>query len=175
MRPSRVSGGVRYMQPRGKTVQVMVSDVGQKTVMNWQQGTPSKLVTVSHMQQPRPPSAYKTPPIVPKDGPRAVARIEDLGVKSIQGIYAVGTRTTTTFPAGFDGNSGEYSTTQETWASSDLRGIMVEESHDGPVGKTTTTLTSFEEGEPDPAMFKAPEGYTVWDPQQSPDSVAASK
>jgi hypothetical protein len=35
---------------------------------------------------------------------------------------------------------------------------MVEQSIDGPEGKTTTTLTSFKDGEPDPALFKAPEG-----------------
>jgi hypothetical protein len=168
-------GSVRYLQPRGKTMQVMVSDPGQRTVMNWQQDTPSKLVTLSHIGQPRPlTTAHKSPPIVPKDGPRAVGRREDRGVKSIQGIYAKGTRSTTTFPAGFDGNSGEYSTWQETWMSVDLGGVMVEESNEGPDGKITTTLTSLQEGEPDPALFKAPEGYTIWD-QRGPDSVAASQ
>jgi hypothetical protein len=168
-------GSVSYLQPRGKAVQIMVSDPGQRTVMNWQLDTPSKLVTLSHIVQARPlTTAHRSPPIVPRNGPRAVVRSEDLGVKSIQGIYAKGTRNTTTFPAGFDGNSSEYSTWFETWISVDLGGVAVEESNEGPEGKTTTTLTSLQQGEPDPSLFKVPEGYTIWD-QRGPDSVATSQ
>lgn len=167
-------GEVTYLQRRDKTVQVQVWDPAQNTTMSWQQGTPSSLVTVNHVLQPRPSVASKPLPTVPKEGPRAEARVEDLGVKSIQGVYAKGTRTAVSYPAGFDGNSGGYSTLQETWVSSELR-IVVEESNEGPEEKRTTTLTSFKDGEPDPALFKAPEGYTVWDPQQPRDSVATSK
>ena len=167
-------GSVSYLRPRARTVLVSVMDARQRIAMAWQEDASPKQVTVSHLAQPRPPTpAYKSPRVVPKDGPRAVERRDDLGVKSIQGIYAKGTRTTTTFPAGFDGNSGEYSTMREIWVSQDLNGTMVEESSEGPEGKSTTTLTSLNQGEPDPALFKAPAGYTIWD--QQADSVVLSQ
>jgi hypothetical protein len=96
-------------------------------------------------------------------------------VRNIKGVYAKGMRTTTTYPAGFDGNTSQYSTLVENWSSSDLYGFMVEERREGgPEGNATTTMTSFNEGEQDAALFTAPEGYIVWDPQV-PDAGAASQ
>jgi hypothetical protein len=53
--------------------------------------------------------------------------------------------------------------TSETWTSPDLK-ITVRQITDDPrSGKVTTELTNITRTDPDPALFQAPEGYTVRD------------
>jgi hypothetical protein len=90
--------------------------------------------------------------------------VEDLGTESIQGIEAHGTRTTTTIPAGEIGNDVPLDSTFERWVAvnAELGGLTVREIIDEPrSGKSTKELTSFTQGDPDPALFQPPAGYEI--------------
>jgi hypothetical protein len=101
----------------------------------------------------RPPASDNLPVIE--------ERTEKLGTRAIQGVIAIGTRTTTKYPAGYDGWSREFTTIRESWLASDY-GFVVESTTDEPrTGKTVLTLVSFTDGEPDPALFKPPADYKI--------------
>jgi hypothetical protein len=118
-----------------------------------------------------PPPAPPTPggiprnitlPTVPHPNTSNV-RTETLPTDTIAGVYAEGTRTTEVIPAGAQGNDREITIVSETWTSPDLK-ITVRQMTDDPrTGKLTVELTTVDRSDPDPALFKVPEGYTVMD------------
>jgi hypothetical protein len=102
------------------------------------------------------------PPAQTTEERRVKPTMEDLGKQTFQGIEARGHRTTTSYPAGSIGNSEPLVRTYEVWFTSTpgLSGINVRQVNDDPQsGKTTRELVKFTQGEPDTAMFQAPEGY----------------
>jgi len=90
-------------------------------------------------------------------------RSEELPAGNIAGLNVTGVRTTTIISAGTAGNDHDITVTSETWTSPDLK-ITVRQATDDPrSGKVTTELTNIARTDPDPALFQAPEGYTVRD------------
>jgi hypothetical protein len=90
--------------------------------------------------------------------------VEDLGTDTILGVEARGHRTTNTIPAGTIGNDAPLTRTTETWTAiaPGLTGLQVRMvSNDPQTGKTDKELTSFEQSEPDAAVFQAPSGYEI--------------
>jgi hypothetical protein len=92
--------------------------------------------------------------------------VEDLGVKTIDGIEAHGTRTTFTEPpARADGNQTPFVTVMEKWIAVDgaLNGLPVRESSDHPAQHSgwTRELTRLKQGDPDPALFTPPSDYEI--------------
>ena len=90
--------------------------------------------------------------------------VENLGTDTIQGIEARGTRHTTTIPTGEIGNEAPLVSTYETWTAikPDLHQLLVRQINDDPrQGKTTWELTSFTQGDPDPALFQPPADYEI--------------
>jgi len=98
---------------------------------------------------------------------------EKLGGKTIANVYAEGTRTTITFPAGFMGNDGPITTVSESWMSPDLKIVVLSTNDDPRSGVQTTELTNLDRAEPDPSLFQVPEGHTIKDeypqPNQGPE------
>jgi len=101
----------------------------------------------------------------------------DLGLRSISGMDAHGTRETTTLLPGTMGNDRPYVTTREYWNSPQI-GVNLLSIVEGPrIGKQTFTLSDLSLSEPDPALFQLPQGYQVLDrrrhvppqPGHSPD------
>ena len=91
----------------------------------------------------------------------ADVKSEQLGKQTIQGVEAFGRRTTTTIPAGTEGNDAPLVTTFESWRAYSLL-LNVREVRDDPrSGKWTKELTELNQSEPDEAMFQPPEGYEV--------------
>jgi hypothetical protein len=88
---------------------------------------------------------------------------EKLGGKTIAGVYAEGTRITITYPVGFLGNDRPIVNVRETWMSPDLKIVVLATDDDPRNGSRTTELTNLVRGEPDPALFQVPEGYTIKD------------
>jgi hypothetical protein len=88
---------------------------------------------------------------------------ESLGTKSIEGVDAVGTRTTITIPAGKIGNERAIEIVNERWESPDLKVVVLSRSSDPRFGETTYRLTGITRGEPDRALFEVPSDYTVKD------------
>jgi hypothetical protein len=127
----------------------------------------SKEATVFHMPEPQPvrqaPRSVTLPqpafvPVRPERG-----AVENLGTKTINGVEAKGTRYTETFPAGKVGNDQPLTITHEMWMSTELRVQVLQIDDDPRTGVRTVELTEIERGEPDPALFQPPEGYTVKD------------
>ena len=86
---------------------------------------------------------------------------EKLGAKPIAGVYAEGTRTTTTYPVGYFGNDQPLVVVMERWMSPDLRMEVMSTTDDPRTGVRTVELTDIERGEPDAGLFQVPAGYTV--------------
>jgi hypothetical protein len=88
---------------------------------------------------------------------------EQLGGKTIAGVYAEGTRITRTIPEGAEGNDRPMIRVDEAWRSPELRITLFSVNSDPRTGTRTTEVTELDRAEPDPAVFQAPEGYTVKD------------
>jgi hypothetical protein len=62
---------------------------------------------------------------------------------------------------GQEGNDAPLTVTDEIWRSTKY-GIVVLTVRDDPrSGTRTEEVTEFQPGEPDPALFQAPKGYTI--------------
>jgi hypothetical protein len=94
---------------------------------------------------------------------RPETKREKLGGKTIAGVYAEGTRLTVTYPVGFFGNDKPIITFHETWMSSDLKLVVLSVDDDPRTGTRITEVTNLDRGEPNPALFQVPEGYTIRD------------
>ena len=94
---------------------------------------------------------------------RPERKTEKLGGKTIAGVYAEGTRLTVTYPVGFFGNDKPIITYHETWMSSDLKIVLLSVEDDPRTGTRVTEVTNLDRGEPNPALFQVPEGYTIKD------------
>ena len=99
--------------------------------------------------------------------------IENLGSRSIDGIYVEGRRSTTIIPIGQIGNDHELRRVLETWTSPELK-VALDQTFDDPVnGRTMTKVTSIDRGDPDPSLFRVPEGYRVMD--KNPEAAVAAQ
>jgi hypothetical protein len=94
---------------------------------------------------------------------RPERKTEKLGGKTIAGVYAEGTRLTITYPVGFFGNDKPIIAFHETWMSSDLKLVVLSVDDDPRTGARITEVTNLDRGEPNPALFQVPEGYTIRD------------
>lgn len=102
----------------------------------------------------------------PRRGPmnrtgNASAQTENLGVQTVNGMNATGTRITRTIAAGAQGNSQAIQSVRETWYSSDLQVPVMVKTSDPRTGTSTMQLNNIVRAEPDPSLFQAPAGYTV--------------
>ena len=88
-------------------------------------------------------------------------RTEDLGEQSYEGITARGTRTVTTIPAGAIGNERPIEITYEKWFSDELQMVVYSKQSDPRTGEHTYRLTNINRSEPDPSLFKVPNGFKV--------------
>ncbi|HEY0263694.1 MAG TPA: hypothetical protein VGC07_04155 [Granulicella sp.] len=104
-------------------------------------------------------------------GPHPTTKHEQLGGRNIAGIYAEGTRITTTYPVGSIGNDKPIVVVSENWISPDLKLTVLQTNDDPRSGSRTVETTQLDRSEPDPALFQAPEGYTIKDirPTSSPE------
>jgi hypothetical protein len=86
---------------------------------------------------------------------------ESLGVKTIEGVTAEGTRLTRTIPAGAAGNANPIVITTERWYSPDLQVTVLETHSDPRFGTSTFQLTNIVRSEPDPNVFAVPSDYAL--------------
>jgi hypothetical protein len=115
------------------------------------------------------PARLDNPPALPMG--QALPRIlsgepgqlttESLGVKTIDGVTAEGTRATRNIPAGAVGNANPIIITTERWYSPDLQLTVLETRTDPRFGISTFQLTNVNRNEPDPTLFAVPSDYTL--------------
>ena len=162
---------------------VIVNDLEARTNMSWQTGTEDqqKVVRVLHVPDLRPGRELSPEELARQKKTMEAMRArqsleqketktEDLGTKQISGVTARGTRSTRTIPAGEEGNDQPLVVINETWRSSELGLVVMTVSDDPRQGRTTAEYEELNLGEPDPALFAPPAGYTV---QEQPQTGSA--
>jgi hypothetical protein len=114
-------------------------------------------------------SIRKTQPTVPvqslphQEGTHS--SVEKLDGKSIDGVYAEGSRITRVIPAGSQGNDRDFSVITETWESPELGIQVLNKTTDPRNGVTTRETKNLTRTEPDPALFQVPADYELQTPQ----------
>ncbi len=88
---------------------------------------------------------------------------EDLGVQTVNGMAAQGTRVTQIIPAGRIGNNRDIHVVNERWFSSDLQMLVKTVNSDPRFGVTTYQLTNIVLNV-DSSLFQIPPDYTVVEP-----------
>jgi hypothetical protein len=92
---------------------------------------------------------------------RSNAVESNLAPDTSSGVSAEGKSITHTIPAGAMGNSQPIVSTTQTWYSQDLQIVVKSLRNDPFVGQSNYALTNIATKEPDAALFKVPEGYTI--------------
>ncbi len=87
--------------------------------------------------------------------------VEKLGGKTIDGVYAEGTRTTRVYPVGTQGNDRDITVVSERWISPELGVDVLDKTSDPRNGESTSELQNLNRAEPDPALFQIPADYKV--------------
>src|SRR6266404_2575543 len=93
-------------------------------------------------------------------------RNEDLGTQAIEGVNAVGTKTTITIPAGQIGNERAIEIVDERWFSPDLKTVVMTRHSDPRSGEVVYRLTNINRTEPDHSLFEVPADYTLKEEQE---------
>jgi hypothetical protein len=136
--------------------------------INWEKHT--KIANVTHMPDSKTVQEQTLPMPVPETHgtrqphtvhPTQQQTTEDLGERTIAGIEAKGTRRTGVIPAGEQGNDKPILLVGEKWMSTQYDIPLLTITDDPRSGKRTDEVTEFQPGEPDPTLFRIPEGYTV--------------
>ena len=88
---------------------------------------------------------------------------EDLGLQTIEGVLAKGSRQVTTWPVGSQGNDRPFQSTNENWYSEELGLMILNKSADPRQGEHTTRLINISRAEPAASLFAPPPDYSVVD------------
>jgi hypothetical protein len=95
--------------------------------------------------------------------PKAVTVTQPIGTQTMEGVTVFGMRETQTFPSGWRGINQPSVNTAENWYSPDLdMRIMMRQSNFTGI-EYVDRMTQINLGDPDPSIFRVPEGYKVVD------------
>ena len=96
-------------------------------------------------------------------GDKAASKIttEALGTRSIEGVTAEGTRTTSTIPAGAIGNVMPIEVVTERWYSRELQMAVLISRRDPRTGESVYRLRNIVRAEPPQDLFTIPSDYQV--------------
>jgi hypothetical protein len=112
--------------------------------------------------QPRTAPAPAAAPAA-ADPYRPEFKHESLGSEMIEGVMAQGSRTTTTYPVGAEGNDRPIVVTQESWTSPELGVSLLWKISDPRSGDRTQKLTNISRTEPEAGLFQPPADYAIVD------------
>lgn len=136
-------------------VRYAVFDSVARTDITWNNRT--RIAIVTHI--PALEAGRSQQPLV-ADKPGKVTH-QELGLRTIAGLEARGTRTTLVVPSGEVGNDHPFSVVTEDWISTQYDIPLLTIRDDPRSGKRTDEVTEFHAGEPAPGLFRVPKGYTV--------------
>jgi hypothetical protein len=137
-----------------------VFDPVARTRTTW--GNQTRVANVIHIPAPDTTQVLNGQPQQPHIGrPTEHQTSEDLGVRTIAGIETKGTRRTGTIPVGDWGNDRPLTIVTENWDSTQYNIPMLAVTDDPRSEKRTDEVTEFQAGNPNPALFQIPVGYTI--------------
>ena len=114
----------------------------------------------------QPPPAFNGP----RPQPGSESKTESLGKQVIEGVEAVGTRTTVTIPTGKIGNDRPLEIISERWEAPELQIVVLSKYVDPFAGETTYRLTNLKRDEQPAALFEIPADYKLADEQPRPNN-----
>ena len=79
----------------------------------------------------------------------------------MEGVLSEGTRTSTTWPIGSQGNDRPIVAVVESWRSPELQVRMLIKTFDPRSGEHVVRLTNISRSAPDASLFQPPADYTV--------------
>ena len=88
-------------------------------------------------------------------------KVESLGTQSFDGVQAVGTRVTVTFPAGAEGNDQPFDIVTEKWYSPELQQVVMIRRNDPRLGENVYRLININRSEPSRSLFEAPSDFKL--------------
>ena len=91
---------------------------------------------------------------------------ESLGMQTMEGVNAEGSRTTSTIEAGAIGNDRPIQIVSERWYSPDLQTAVMTRINDPRTGEETLRLTNIRRAEPGADLFQVPAGYQMVDQKE---------
>jgi hypothetical protein len=150
-------------QPPGQPMFITIMDPvsGKHIHLNPQQKTATVISFPAILPGHPPQNVAASQPVQLAPRSRPNISKEKLGGKTIDGIYAEGTRTTTVYPAGTQGNDRDITVVSERWISSELGVEVLVKTSDPRSGETTTEVQNLNRAEPDPALFEVPADYKI--------------
>ena len=152
---------VAYRNPiamaRLRTAHAAAWVAGTETHMTWTgtvagPGTGKPQVSVTAMPGQR---------VFVGDGAATKVTTESLGAKSIEGVMAEGTRTTSTIPAGAIGNLMPIEVVSERWYSKELQMPVLISRRDPRTGDSVYRLRNIVRAEPPQDLFTVPSDYQI--------------
>lgn len=110
-------------------------------------------------------SAANVPPPAPSAPPQPHPKFtrEQLGTQDMLGFLVTGERITRTYPAGAEHNDRPITVVTEVWRSPELGLVFLRKASDPRNADNEFRVTSFEQFEPDAALFQIPAAYTIQD------------
>ena len=99
--------------------------------------------------------------VMPADAAASKVTTESLGTRSIEGVMAEGTRTTSTIPAGAIGNVMPIEVVSERWYSRELQLAVLISRKDPRSGDSVYRLLNIVRTEPPADLFMVPSNYEV--------------
>lgn len=113
---------------------------------------------VARQMPTNPPPQMRPLPEPPTAG---AAKTEALGKQVIEGLEAVGTRTTITIPTGAIGNDRPIAIVSERWEAPELQVVVTSKHSDPRVGETTYRLTNLSRTAPARDQFEIPADFKL--------------
>ena len=127
-------------------------------------GTDGQFAWTSGTAVAKPPITVTATPgqrVFVGDGAATKVTTESLGTKSIEGVMADGTRTTSTIPAGAIGNLMPIEVVSERWYSRELQMAVSISRRDPRSGDSVYRLRNIVKAEPPQDLFTVPADYQV--------------
>jgi hypothetical protein len=143
---------------------VAVFDPATNVSMTWWVGPHAyKQVDLIHRRPTQEQAAVAAPEdmFVPGQSPHRETKTEDLGIRTIAGVEAHGTRTTRTIAPGDEGNDLPLVVMDEMWRSKEFGLVVLGITDDPRVGRKTFEVEELSSSEPDASVFAPPDGYKI--------------
>jgi hypothetical protein len=153
---------------------VIITDPIAGVYLKWTIGNVAvnKVATIWPLSEDQKITAPPPPRRIPSSNPAPAGNdptcgCERLAPQLINGVYAEGSRSRRTVLTSPERGAQPVVVTNELWISPDLRIIMRHINDDPVEGPSTANVTDVVLGDPDPALFTAPQGYAIRDTRQS--------